>query len=343
MSETAPRRALVDDETTGPDEVVRDVVVIGGGAAGLSAALLLARARLHVAVVDSGAPRNAPAEHMHNFLSRDGMPPTELLAAGRAEVAGYGGELVDGTVEAVLPGFTVRLAGGRVLRARRLLVTTGLHDELPAVPGVAQRWGKDVLQCPYCHGYEVRDEPLGVLATQPPAVHQALLVRQWSHDVVLFEHTYSLSETEREELTALDIRIVPGEVKELVVHNDTLRGVQVAGDSSMVPRAAVFVFPRFVARTEVVSGLGCDIDDRGYIVVDETGATSTPGVWAAGNVINSKAQVITAAGAGATAAMAIHADLVHEQVRHAVKTGRANSSMADIFSASAEAENVSGR
>ncbi len=333
MSEIDPHHALVHDVTTGPDELIRDVVVIGGGAAGLSAALLLARARLHVTVVDSGAPRNAPAAHMHGFLTRDGLPPSELAAAGRAEVAGYGGELLDGTVEQVLPGFTVRLTRGRVLAARRLLVTTGMRDELPTVPDVAQRWGRDVVQCPYCHGHEVRDEALGVLATQPASVHQALLVRQWSHDVILFEHTYALCEAEREQLTALGIRIVPGEVTELLVHNDTLRGVQTADDSVVVPRAVVFVLPRFVPRTEVVSGLGCDIDDNGYIVVDETGATSTPGVWAAGNVVNPKAQVIVAAGAGAAAAMAIHTDLVQEQVQRAVETRRGNASVTGIVSA----------
>ncbi|MGH3901183.1 MAG: FAD-dependent oxidoreductase [Pseudonocardiaceae bacterium] len=139
------------------------------------------------------------------------------------------------------------------------------------------------------------------------------------------EHTYALSNAEREQLTAMDIRIVPGEVKELLVHDDTLRAVQTTDDSVAVPRAAVFIFPRFVPRTDVVSKLGCDTDDYGHIVVNETGATSTPGVWAAGNVVNPKAQVITAAGAGAAAAMAMHQDLVQEQAQHAVKTSRDNS------------------
>ena len=168
---------------------VYDVVVVGGGAAGLSAALVLGRARRRVAVVDAGAPRNAPAAHMQGFLSRDGMPPADLLAAGRAEVTGYGVELIDDQVVGIEPGFFVRLAGGRVLlRARRILVTTGVRDELPNIPGARQRWGRDLLHCPYCHGWEIMNQPVGVLGTQPGSVQHALLVRQWSDDVVFFAH-----------------------------------------------------------------------------------------------------------------------------------------------------------
>src|ERR671928_787341 len=174
-----------------------DVVVVGGAAAGLSAALVLGRARRRVAVIDADAPRNAPAAHMHGFLSRDGMPPADLLAAGRAELAQYGVELVADRVVGIEPGFVVRLAGGRVLRARRILLTTGVRDELPGIPGVRDRWGRDLLHCPYCHGWEVRDQPLGVLGTQPAAVQHAQLVRQWSDDVVFFVHTYDLTATER--------------------------------------------------------------------------------------------------------------------------------------------------
>ena len=171
---------------------VYDVVIVGGGAAGLSAALVLGRARRRVAVIDGGAPRNAAAAHMQGFLSRDGMPPAELLAAGRAEVTGYGVEIVNDQVLAIEPGFVVRLAGGRVLTARRILVATGAGDELPDIPGVRERWGKDLLHCPYCHGWEVRDEPLGVLGTHPMSVLHAQLVRQWSDDVVYFAHTNDL-------------------------------------------------------------------------------------------------------------------------------------------------------
>ena len=161
-----------------------DVVVIGGGAAGLNGALMLARSRRSVLVVDAGAPRNAPASGVHGLLGREGTPPGELLATGRAEVRGYGGRVETGEVTGGAAdggGFAVTLADGRRVRARRLLVTTGLTDELPDVPGLRERWGREVLHCPYCHGWEVRDQAIGVLASGPMSVHQALLFRQLSH------------------------------------------------------------------------------------------------------------------------------------------------------------------
>src|SRR5919197_239884 len=160
-----------------------DVAIVGGGAAGLSAALVLARARRRVVVLDAGSPRNAPTAHMHNFLSRDGMPPAELLEVGRAEIRGYGAEIVGATVvrlQSTSTAFEVVLDNGRTVAARRVLLATGLTDQLPDVPGVRERWGRDVLHCPYCHGWEFRDQPVGVLATGPRAVHQALLFRQWT-------------------------------------------------------------------------------------------------------------------------------------------------------------------
>src|ERR671921_123670 len=171
---------------------VYDVLVVGGGAAGLSGALMLGRSRRSVLVVDAGEPRNAPAVGVHGFLTRDGMEPSVLLEAGRAEVLGYGVEVLEGRVasaEAADDGFVATLEGGRWVRARRLLVTTGVVDELPDIPGVRERWGRDVLHCPYCHGWEVRDQPVGILASGPMAVHQALLFRQLTEDVTLFLHT----------------------------------------------------------------------------------------------------------------------------------------------------------
>jgi len=147
-----------------------DVVVVGGGAAGLSGALMLARSRRSVVVIDAGAPRNAPAAGVHGLLGREGTPPTELLERARAEVRGYGGHVVNGEVSTVTrdgDGFRVALSDRRAVRARRLLVATGLVDELPDIPGLRDRWGRDVLHCPYCHGWEVRDQAIGVLATGP--------------------------------------------------------------------------------------------------------------------------------------------------------------------------------
>ena len=295
-----------------------DVVVVGGGAAGLSAALVLGRARRRVAVVDAGSPRNAPAAHMQGFLSRDGMAPADLLAAGRSEAADYGVELIADQVAEIRAGFTVRLAGGRLLAARRVLIATGLSDALPDIPGVRERWGRDLLHCPYCHGWEVRDQPLGVLGTNPAAVEHALLIRQWSDDIVFFTHTYPLTADERAALDARRVGVIDGLVARLSVVDDRLDAVQLT-DGRAFPRAAVFIRPAFHRhKDDPLDSLGCDLDQSGFVQVDGSGRTSVPGVWAAGNVANPRAQVITAAGEGSTAAISINADLVQEDVEGAV-------------------------
>jgi len=306
--------------TEAPDTTV-DVAIIGGGAAGLSAALVLTRARRNVVVIDAGQPRNAPAAHMQGFLSRDGMPPSELVAAGRSEVESYGGRLLEDEVTGLVRSpnglFGLLLGSGHAVRARRLLVTTGLTDQLPDIPGIAERWGKDLLHCPYCHGYEVRDQPLGVLGGTPGAVAHAQLIRQWSHDVVFFAHTTELTDDEREGLTARAIGIVEGPIAELVVENDELTGVLMT-DGRYVPRTAVFVRPELLGNNDFVHGLGGQTDRAGWPLVDPSGKTTVEGVWAAGNAANARAQVITAAGEGSAAAIAINNDLTDEDVRDAV-------------------------
>jgi thioredoxin reductase len=294
-----------------------DVIVVGGGAAGLSAALVLGRARRKAAVIDAGAPRNAPAAHMQGFLSRDGLPPAELLRLGRGEVIAYGVDIVDGTVRAIEPGFVVHLADGTALSARRILLTTGVGDDLPAIPGVRERWGRDLLHCPYCHGWEVRDRPLGVLGTHPAAVAHAQLVRQWSDDVVFFAHTGDVCAADRAQLTARGIGVVDGEVVRLVVDDDRLMGVELA-DGTIVPRSAVFVRPRNVPHPDgLLTSLGAETTAEGFARVDRDGRTTAAGVFAAGNVVDPRAPVIAAAGAAATAAMAINAELVDDDVRRA--------------------------
>jgi len=298
-----------------------DVVVVGGGAAGLSAALVLSRARRKVLVVDSGTPRNAPAAHMHGFLSRDGLPPSELLAIGRDEVKGYGATIIEGAVTELVPygdtGFLVLLADGQRISTRRLLVATGLRDELPTIPGLRDRWARDVLHCPYCHGWEVRDQQLGVLGGSPEAVRYAQIIRQWADDVVYFTEPGTLTAAERSQLVARAIGIVEGNVKQVLADDDRLSGIEME-DGRVIPRHAMFVPPRFVPNNDLLVGLGCDIDDQGWVTVDPTGHTSIPGVWVAGNLANPRAQVITAAGEGSAAAIAMNADLVEEDVRAAV-------------------------
>ncbi|MFE2265115.1 NAD(P)/FAD-dependent oxidoreductase [Streptomyces griseosporeus] len=294
-----------------------EVIVVGGGAAGLSAALVLGRARRRTLVVDAGEPRNAPSPHMQGFLSRDGMAPAEFLAVGREEIARYGVELVrDRAVDARrADGFLVTLASGRTVRARHLVVATGLRDELPDVPGVAERFGRDVLHCPYCHGWEVRDQAFGVLATSPLSVHQALMVTQWSKDVTLFLHTVAESELAAEDQRRLEtagVRVVPGEVAGLVVEDDRLAGVRLA-DGTLHPREALFVAPRAVPRNELLERLGAELRDTpfgAYPVIDERGQTTVPGLWAAGNASGFAEQVINAASRGYRAGAAINGELL---------------------------------
>ncbi|MET3173002.1 UNVERIFIED_ORG: thioredoxin reductase [Arthrobacter sp. UYCu721] len=300
-----------------------DVLIIGGGAAGLSAAQMLGRSRRSVVVVDSGEPRNAPAQGVHGFLSRDGVSPAELLRIGRAEAQHYGAQIVQG--EAVgaagnaADGFSVTLAGGSVIRGRRLLITTGLVDELPEIAGLRQRWGKDVLHCPFCHGWEVQDQAIGILGKGPWSVHQALLFRQWSGNITLFLNDLTLpTDDELEQLAARGIRVVAGAVESLRVEQDVLRGVAVAGGPEIAVDAVV-VGPQVHARLDAFAGLGLrpaphpmGIGD--FLETDADGATAVPGVWAAGNVTDMRAQVLASAAAGAWTAVVINNHLMAEEL-----------------------------
>jgi thioredoxin reductase len=268
-----------------------DVMVIGGGPAGLSGAVALGRALRSVLVIDSGEGRNAPAEGIHNFLTRDGMSPEEFRAAGRAEVERYGGRVIEGEVSSARPGFEVALADGSVHRARRLLVTAGVVDLLPDVPGLVERWGSTVLHCPYCHGYEVRGRAIGVLgaADDPRNDEKVRLWSQWSPDV----------------------RLLP--LNEIAAVEDG--GVRMT-DGSLVPRDYLVVTTRMEARAAFLGSLGLEAVEHPMGVgtyvpaVDPTGRTSVDGVWVAGNIADPMAQVVTSAAAGLMAGAMINVDLL---------------------------------
>jgi len=308
-----------------------DVVVVGGGAAGLSGALALARARRSVLVVDAGSPRNAPAGHVHNYLGLEGISPLELVAAGRRDAEAYGARFRTGEVTAARrdgdAAFALEIDHEVTVRARRVLIASGVVDRRPAIAGLPERWGRDVLHCPYCHGWEVRDRPLGIVATHiTAAVHQALLWRQWTDDVVLFLHTAeSPDAASAEQLEARGIRVVPGEVVAIEAEGDRLTGVALAS-GEVVAREAVAVFSRVEVRDGFLEPLGVDtvevrqgeVSMGTSIAVDPMGATTVPGVYAAGNVANPAAQVIASAAAGLMAGAAINADLVGEDTRRAV-------------------------
>ncbi|MGW6603200.1 NAD(P)/FAD-dependent oxidoreductase [Streptomyces sp. NPDC055036] len=303
-----------------------DVIVIGGGAGGLNAALVLARARRTVAVVDAGEPRNAPSAHMHSFLSRDGVPPLTVLEVGRAEIACYGAVRIDGRVEQVeageTGGYVVRLEGGATLDARHVVLATGLRDELPEIPGVHAMWGEDVHFCPYCHGYEVRDQPIVVLGVHPASPGQALLLRQWSSHILYLPHSRPLTDEERERMDARGVEVVEGMVSTLLGKDGRLHAVELA-DGRTLECAGVFLFPKMTPNDGAFAGLGCEKDEQGWLVTDRAGRTSRPGLWAVGNVVDSRAQVVTAAGMGAAAGFALNHNLVDEEIERDLAVHRA--------------------
>lgn len=283
-------------------------------------------------VVDGGEPRNAPSAGVHGYLTREGMSPAELVAVGRAEIAGYGGHFLDAeatSVRKVDEGFQVS-AGDRVITARRVVVTTGLVDVLPDVPGVRELWALDVHHCPYCHGWELSGRTVGVLGGGPRAAHQALVFRQWVTDVVLFTHTADdLTEEQAEQLAARGIAVVHGRVVDLRTTDGRLSGVELA-DGTVVPRQSLVVAPTFVARSAVLESLGLLPEEHPmgqYILTDPFGLTAVPGVWAAGNVTDLAGGVVNAASAGMTVGVAVNSDLITDDIAAAVRAHRSTAAV----------------
>ncbi|GAA1455811.1 NAD(P)/FAD-dependent oxidoreductase [Williamsia maris] len=315
------------------DEMM-DVAVIGGGAAGLAAAVTVGRQRRSVVVVDAGSPRNLPADGVHNFLTREGISPTELVTTGRAEVELYGGRVIRGTASRVDGGvgdFTVTLDDGGTVRARRLVVTTGVADELPDIAGLSQRWGRDVLHCPFCHGWEVRDRAIVIIATSAMSAHQAHMFRQLSADVTIARHTApEFGGEQLEALTARDIGVVDGLVTEVVVRDDRIVGIRLASGVEVACDAVVVASTGRVGGA-VVESLGLTVEEvrvgdhlmATVIATDPMGATGVAGVWAAGNVADARATVVASAAAGVNVAMAVHASLMEDDIAEAVAARRA--------------------
>ena len=302
-----------------------DAVIIGGGAAGLSAALSLGRARRRVVVIDAGQPRNRFAAHMQNVLGHDGLPPLDLLKRGREEIAAYGVEVWHETVAEVTPGtdqVEVLTDSGKQLTARRVVVTAGLSDELPAIEGLAERWGRDVFQCPYCHGYEVRDQHIGVIATGPMSLHHVQLVRQWSDRITFFSQLAGeISAEERTGLLARGIEIVEQPVARLVVRDDVLAGIETV-DGEIFAVDAVATAARFVANDGFLARLEVERTQwpfGDFIAVDKMGKTSNDLIFAAGNVTNPGGVVVTAMAEGAAAGGGVNAALVTEDIAAAVR------------------------
>jgi len=306
-----------------PDEMW-DVVIVGGGAAGLSAALILARARRRVLVLDAGAPRNRFAPHMHGVLSRNGYSPLQLVEDGRREVRAADGVIATGRVTEVRRaerGFALTTEDGEQIRAGRLIVATGIRDVLPPIDGLAEQWGRGVVACPYCDGYEARETAIGVLAASVLGLHKAQMVRSYSANVTVF--TDLVGPVPEEDLRALRVRgIVVDDrtVTRVLTDGDTLIGVQLA-DGTSVPLDVLFAEPQMVPLDDLLRQLEAERSESlfgPWTASDAMGKTSVEGVWVAGNTANPAALVPVAAASGVTAALAVNTELVAQDVRDAL-------------------------
>jgi thioredoxin reductase len=316
---------MQEHPTGSPDH---DVIIIGGGSAGLSAALMLGRARRRVLVIDGGTPRNRFAAHMHGVLGNDGTPPLTLLDQGRKELEQYPVTVTTGTVSTVtdIPhGLQVTREDGTVDRARSLLIASGLEDDLPDIPGLAEHWGGAVFQCPYCHGWEVRDQRIGVIASSPTVIHLATLIRQWTDELTVFTTDPTILDgidrTARARLDARGVRFIGSPVTGALSADGGFAGLQTA-DGRVHGLDAVAVSPASRPRDHFLDALALDRTEfpgvGSFLTVDPAGRTGHPRIWAAGNVVNPQLNVPASIGQAALTAGALNFALVEEDTDLAV-------------------------
>lgn len=289
-----------------------DVIVVGGSFAGLSAALQLGRARQKVLVIDAGLPRNRFADEAHGFLGHDGRSPAAILRDARGQLRRYPTvDIRSGEAVRAMPagdGFVVGLSSGGDEWARQLVLATGVTDALPAVPGLMERWGASVLHCPYCHGFEVRDLPLAVLAAHPLSAHQAMLIPDWGTTTYFTQGQYEPEPAELHAFAARGVAIERTPVVALLGDAPALEGVRLA-NGRIVKVAALFTAPRTTPTSSLATTLGCAHDEGPtgpHVKVDQWGATSVPGVWAAGDGAGSLHNATLAAAAGVLAGIGAH-------------------------------------
>jgi thioredoxin reductase len=288
-----------------------DAVIVGGGAAGLSAALTLGRARRRVLLASSGAPRNAPAHAAHNVFTRDGTPPADLLRIGRAQLAPYDVTVRDASATDASVGddrISVTV-DDRQVQARGLIIASGIRDVLPDRPGFRELWGNGVFHCPYCHGWEVAGQPLGVYGRGEAALHLVKLLRGWTSDLVLFTDGPTELEPEVEERIRSHGIVVREDSVDRLVGSDGLESVVMANGET-VPCAGLFIKPKQELRTDLPHRLGCELTADGRVKADPLGRTSVARVFVAGDAGPAMQSVIAAAASGAAAGAGLNLDLL---------------------------------
>ena len=311
-----------------------DVVIVGGGAAGLSAALILARARRRVLVLDGGEPRNRFAPHMHGVLSRDGYSPLDLVADGRREVRAADGVVETArvaTITALEPGFELVTEAGDRIRASRVVVATGIRDSLSDIPGLAEQWGRGVVVCPYCDGYEARGKHIGVLSASLPGLHKAHMLRSYSPRVtVLSGLVGEIPAEESRALTARGIRVDDRPIARVLSEGDRVTGVEfVAGGTLALD--VLFTDPDMTPIDDLLRQLGAERIETPagpWTATDAAQQTSVPGLYAAGNVANPSALVPVAMAEGVAAATAINAGLMLDDIAAALAARAADEGLA---------------
>ncbi|MEH6720091.1 MAG: NAD(P)/FAD-dependent oxidoreductase [Aurantimonas endophytica] len=293
-----------------------DAIVVGGSFAGLSAATYIARGRRSVAVIDAGAPRNRFAAHSHGFLAQEGSNPGAILAAARQQLAAYEGlSLIAATAldaRRTDDGFAVVLDRGETLEAARLVLAFGLTDLLPDVPGLRERWGRSVLHCPYCHGYELAGQRLGVLHTAPHSIHQAMLIAEWGPTTLFLDGKEMPDAATQDELARRGVQIEPSPVLALEGDDGTLSHVAL-GDGRELSLDALYIAAPTQLNSDLAGRLGCAIVEGPLgpmIQTDADRMTSIPGVFAAGDIARAPHSVAWAASDGVTAGVALHRSLV---------------------------------
>jgi thioredoxin reductase len=290
---------------------MQDVIIIGGSFAGLTAAMQLGRARRKVTVLDTGLNRNRYAEHAHNIFGHDGTPPGDLLASARSQVAQYPTvDMVNGKAISVAgepDNFVVTTEDGAALDGRRLILSYGIVDEFPDIPGFAECWGRTVIHCPFCHGYEVAGAPWGLIYSSPLSLHGPVLYANWTDDITLFLDGHEIIDEERSKLEKRGVKLIDGKLRAIHHEAGRVTGVSIA-DDTRVPLAALYAHPRNRPSADLHAQLGLEMKDTPtgtMAAVSDMQLTSRPGIYAAGDLTTGMHSVTFATNTGSLAAMGV--------------------------------------